>query len=687
MAQSKPNSGYIVEYVEEMESLGLDEYGFNLMRTYYQDDDLWQAFRRNFDTALEKGMAGEWSRAIEKLHDKVFTRIHDDLDLAGQGPEGVSAAFQTFCLDEEDEDEDEDEEEEDDEGGDDEEERDKDKGQERSPWSHEMGPGIIRSICLMVDEASMRSATPYVIAVDALLHTGADLGYPGYFKIAIDCLMPKFYAAVGRFDLARVAAAVDKDVHKPPTQQRHRHDYDDISTITAIKRPISSLQYLDPLRIMPSENAVLRRLGPMELWSSSRHSLGIYRAVTVSARYVPSSRSPGGASVTSISPRLLAALVAVHVSVVVVAAAEDAALDREVARVQAAQHNALWQDTETRAPWRLTIVRDEQHNYEDVIFAFHQALLDGTSGRAFHEHLLAALNNSSPPGDDDSGVLSFPEPPALPEPQEEAVRFTLGPLYVASVLWGEFAPAMLKRRPPGAAAASPSRSHTPPESAPSTSSPRRPARYSPRAAQTRRPSRHSSTRSFSHTWQARFRRTRCPAGSAPPPQSACGGTCATTWTVPCETLSACFSARPTTRFPPRTFPPCARRRALSRTALTGAVWATARRVRGELADRRATHNIVAGMMHHVSDWRRLHTARGGGGLGQGYGEQGALFSNGAMVTGAAVGVNVASAPGGRLSIALSWQDGVVEEALVEGLGLALEGMVNRFCEGGREWSL
>ncbi|KGQ03459.1 hypothetical protein BBAD15_g11288 [Beauveria bassiana D1-5] len=210
MAESEPASDdYVIDCVKKMDSLGLDDYGFNLTRTHYEDEALWQTFRKQFDAALEKGLESapeECADAIKRLDNKILTRFLDDLDFARQGPEGVSAAFQIFCLDQDSEDEVEEEEEE-------EEEDEGDAEDDNKPWSHEMGPGIIRSMCLMVDEASMRSfeTEPYVIAVDALLHTGADLGYPGYFKVAIDSLMPKLYAAVGHFDLDKVAAAVDED--------------------------------------------------------------------------------------------------------------------------------------------------------------------------------------------------------------------------------------------------------------------------------------------------------------------------------------------------------------------------------------------------------------------------------------------------------------------------------------------
>ncbi|KAJ3474397.1 hypothetical protein NLG97_g9865 [Lecanicillium saksenae] len=201
------SNGYIVDCVKEIESLGLNEYGFNLISTHYGDEEAWENFQKVYHTELKKGVdsaPAECAAAMKELDDKLVTRIHNDAQYSDKSPEEVSAAFQIFCLDEEESDEEEEEamaeDEESDEDGD-------------GPWAHEMGPGFIRSMCLMADEDCMKSvtATPYVLAVDALLHAGADLGYKGYFKVAIDSLMPKFYAAIGHFDLDKVAKSVDDD--------------------------------------------------------------------------------------------------------------------------------------------------------------------------------------------------------------------------------------------------------------------------------------------------------------------------------------------------------------------------------------------------------------------------------------------------------------------------------------------
>ncbi|XWW96133.1 hypothetical protein V2A60_004103 [Cordyceps javanica] len=505
---------------------------------------------------------------------------------------------------------------------------------------------------------------------------------------------------------------------------------------------------------MTTDPSPLRQLGPMELWSSSRHSLGIYRAVTVSARYVPSSR-PLTSPITSISPRFLAALASVvrahpmlrvgivgeetnaarythlahvnlleHVVVVAVApatAASEDALDREVTRVQAAQHNARWEDTPTRAPWRLTIVRDDRHNCEDVIFSFHHALLDGTGGRRFHEQLLSALNSAL--ADEDDHVLSLPEAPVLPEPQEEAVAFTLGPLYIASVLWGEFAPAMLKPAPQavwGGARISFARPYVTRIRAVDV----QPAQTATLLSACR--AQDTTLTGLLHALAFAYFTRALPGDAVPPGGGFRSATPMGLHRYTRDTVDA--SLRDTLRVllcstdHVFTAADVAAMRAAALVgrsggaddALTPAVWATAQRVRHELVERgrTLTHNNVASMMRHVRDWRGFHTARDGTARPSSWecsnvgvlaaetketatdkGKEAAgvkvarvMFSNGAMVTGAAVAMNVASAPGGRLTIALSWQEGVVEESLVEGLGRALEGMVQRFCKGG-SWTL
>ncbi|KAJ2972998.1 hypothetical protein NQ176_g6847 [Zarea fungicola] len=214
MASSKDDQA-TVACVNLMAEQDVEFYGFHLARTYYGDQDLWLAFKDKFDDQVEQGAAAvpaASARVMDRLRAKFLFRFADDKAYDGHTPQEVAAAFQIF-------------EDEDDEGedvtvedmtldDDNEESEDEDENEDAQSNPEDGGPGIVRSLCLMVNKESMRSqneATPYVVAVDAMLHTGVDLGYPGYFKVAISALMPHLYAAVARHSLEDVAAAVDQD--------------------------------------------------------------------------------------------------------------------------------------------------------------------------------------------------------------------------------------------------------------------------------------------------------------------------------------------------------------------------------------------------------------------------------------------------------------------------------------------
>lgn len=58
---------------------------------------------------------------------------------------------------------------------------------------------------------SILNDASHVIAVDARLYTGDHVGYHGRFKVAVDNLMPKFYAALRRCELVNISVAVNTD--------------------------------------------------------------------------------------------------------------------------------------------------------------------------------------------------------------------------------------------------------------------------------------------------------------------------------------------------------------------------------------------------------------------------------------------------------------------------------------------
>lgn len=59
-----------------------------------------------------------------------------------------------------------------------------------------------------------------------------------------------------------------------------------------------------------------------------------------------------------------------------------------------------------------------------------------------------------------------------------------------------------------------------------------------------------------------------------------------------------------------------------------------------------------------------------------------LFSNGAMVAGPPIGVDVASVKGGKLTVSLGWQDKAVDDELIEQLRSDLRGYAEKLAETG-----
>ncbi|KJZ70903.1 hypothetical protein HIM_09696 [Hirsutella minnesotensis 3608] len=235
-----------------------------------------------------------------------------------------------------------------------------------------------------------------------------------------------------------------------------------------------------------------------ENYSSTRHHLGIYRCVVVTCRYrlLSSPRlSPptldafaaAVACVVAAQPMLRVGILDQHTShaarfshVPRVDLRRHLSWDRlpagpgyeaRLAERQAWHHDQLWTDIETRPPWRVQVLRPGSDScsgsgpdsapFYDVLFAFHHALMDGSAGKAFHQHLLAALNlspsspsssspsssspSSSPPSSSsDPYLLSFPDPPTLPEAQEDVIPFTNSIPFLVSTVLRDLGPAILR---------------------------------------------------------------------------------------------------------------------------------------------------------------------------------------------------------------------------------------------------
>ncbi|KAK1716744.1 alcohol acetyltransferase [Colletotrichum acutatum] len=244
---------------------------------------------------------------------------------------------------------------------------------------------------------------------------------------------------------------------------------------------------------MSSQTEVIRPCGNMEKYSTARHSLGLYRCVAVTGRYV----LPPGISTLSQAETILqdavAQVIAEQPFMQVGIADEDKQTssfvrvpqinlsnhiqwfppshpgsgsgsipgpdttggpgpDATLCKHLSHQHDQLWPEITQRPPWKLSIIPIQTSQNEppaeiEVIYFFHHAISDGTSGSIFHKRLLHALNNPSTTQHLQSTILTLPTPPSLPLPQENLVNGRISWPYFLRELWSAFGPAWLKPKP------------------------------------------------------------------------------------------------------------------------------------------------------------------------------------------------------------------------------------------------
>ncbi|KXH60781.1 hypothetical protein CNYM01_04317 [Colletotrichum nymphaeae SA-01] len=247
---------------------------------------------------------------------------------------------------------------------------------------------------------------------------------------------------------------------------------------------------------MTPQTEVIRPCGNMETYSTARHSLGLYRCVAVTGRYA----LPSGISTLSQTKQLLqdavAQVIAEQPFMQVGIADEDketssfvrvpqinlsnhiqwfppshpgsgsgpdfetgaSGPDATLCRHLSHQHDQLWPELTQRPPWKISIIpiQPSQHSQNsppaeiEVLYFFHHAISDGTSGSIFHKRLLHALNNPSPSTAhhlQSNNILTLPTPPTLPLPQENLVNGRISWPYFLRELWSAFGPAWLKPKP------------------------------------------------------------------------------------------------------------------------------------------------------------------------------------------------------------------------------------------------
>ena len=408
--------------------------------------------------------------------------------------------------------------------------------------------------------------------------------------------------------------------------------------------------------------------------------------------------------------------------------------EQRLADVIAGRHDLKWEHLETRPPWTVVVVRpegeaeDQGSTTVDIIFAYHHSILDGVSGKTFHQDLLAALlspatppplptsssssSSSSPAATATPYLLTFPSPPTLPEGQDDAVPPTLGIWFTARTLWRELGPQFLQPAKPRVWAgrpvdfAMPHRTRVLPVYLPE--------RLLAALLAACRARGTSLTALLNALALASIARSLPGDDDAAPALAASTPISLRPYLAPATDPALRGSLRVLTTGIEHHFP------AAEVASLRGedpdeAVWAVAQRIRRELADRAASlpANDRAALLRYVPDMTALFRNSDGkarsetfsvSNIGvmpgrpttptsttssppQDHDGEGritrVLFANGAMVVGAALGVNVASVAGGDLGLAVSWQEGVVEEGVAARLARDLAEMPARFAETGR----
>lgn len=469
--------------------------------------------------------------------------------------------------------------------------------------------------------------------------------------------------------------------------------------------------------------------------------MGIYRCVTVACRYLhpPSSRPDG----TAISSSFFAALAAVvkdqpmlrvgitgddtnnahfthvpsvdlrnHVSVIAVPCQSVEEYEAKIAEHQGWEHDQKYQDLDVRPPWRITILRPSSDNaqvlaqlegQEDVFFAFHHALMDGTSGRRFHEMLLStpAYQGTQQAPSEPEHVLSFPEPSSLPEPQEAVVNFTLSAGYTLRVLWDEFGPSFLKTPKQPIWNAIPINLSLPYKTRVKT------VDISPEALSSLLAGcrSHSVTiTALLHSLALASLAARIPSPSEAPAFASVTPINLRPFTTPSQMNPAyvsslrCLVSGCTHRFSPDAV---AALRAPD-AATTALIWQNAQHVKADLATKLSTmpKDDIMAMLKFIGDWFAFWRGRDGKQRADSWEISNIgvlknpdaqadvpratrmLFTNGAMAAGPALSINVASVAGSKLTIGLSWQDNVVGDELIDQLAGDLSAYAAKYHETG-----
>ncbi|KAJ4318658.1 Alcohol acetyltransferase [Fusarium piperis] len=164
---------------------------------------------------------------------------------------------------------------------------------------------------------------------------------------------------------------------------------------------------------------VIRRLGHIEKYQSTLHSLGLYHGCAISCRYViPDALLASDQPIESTVETAFASAILRHPFFTVSRINDDSkkpswirlsqidlndlvewrtvkdteSCDNVLQEVLEWQVNHSYTHLETRPPWRSVILKPANSKFVEIVFAWDHTAGDGKSGKIFHNSLLASLN-------------------------------------------------------------------------------------------------------------------------------------------------------------------------------------------------------------------------------------------------------------------------------------------------------
>ncbi|KAI0471835.1 alcohol acetyltransferase [Xylariaceae sp. FL0804] len=123
--------------------------------------------------------------------------------------------------------------------------------------------------------------------------------------------------------------------------------------------------------------------------------------------------------------------------------------DQRLQQVLVEHHNTPFPDLETVPSWRVTAMTPvwDSADFIEVVFAYNHALLDGMSGKIFHQALQRQLHSVSIEDAEalsalklENHVLELPQDSKLSPPQQDAIKFATTWSFTIAFAWRNIRP-------------------------------------------------------------------------------------------------------------------------------------------------------------------------------------------------------------------------------------------------------